>query len=62
VLGLQLSKARQRIRVRRCRVGTIRRARSLRSLRGRVIGQNPRARSLRRRGYPVNLIVGRGGR
>jgi hypothetical protein len=27
-----------------------------------VVGQNPRAGSLRRRGYPVNLIVGRGGR
>jgi beta-lactam-binding protein with PASTA domain len=59
---MQLVRARKRIRARNCRPGTVRRARSSRSLRGLVVGQNPRAGSLRRRGYRVNLIVGRGGR
>jgi len=26
---------------------------------GRVIAQSPRARAVRRRGFPVNLVVGR---
>jgi beta-lactam-binding protein with PASTA domain len=38
-------------------VGRIRRARSTRI--GRVIGQSPRAGAVKRRGYPVKLVVGR---
>jgi beta-lactam-binding protein with PASTA domain len=40
----------------------VRRVRSRRSLRGRVVAQNPRPGAVRRRGFPVNLLVGRGGR
>jgi beta-lactam-binding protein with PASTA domain len=62
VIGLQLGKAKQRIRDRNCTVGKVRRVRSLRSLRGRVVGQKPRGGAERRQGFPVNLLVGRGGR
>jgi beta-lactam-binding protein with PASTA domain len=57
VIGLTLSRARVRIRARHCSVGRIRRARSRRV--GRVIGQSPRPGVVRRRGFPVNLVVGR---
>jgi beta-lactam-binding protein with PASTA domain len=60
VLGLRLGIAKRRIRARHCSVGRVRRARSRHSLRGRVIRQSPRPGSLRRRGFPVNLVVGRG--
>ena len=46
-----------RIRARHCSVGTIRRARSGRV--GRVISQNPRRGTVKRRGFPVKLVVGR---
>jgi beta-lactam-binding protein with PASTA domain len=59
VIGLKLATAKQRIRARNCSVGTVRRVRSRRSLHGRVVGQSPRAGANRRRGYPVNLLVGR---
>jgi beta-lactam-binding protein with PASTA domain len=59
VLGLRLAAAKRKIRARHCSVGRVRRARSRRSLRGRVINQNPRPGSLRRRGFPVKLVVGR---
>lgn len=59
VIGLRLATARARIRARFCTVGRIRRARSRRSMRGRVLGQSPRAGAVRRRGLPVNLVVGR---
>jgi beta-lactam-binding protein with PASTA domain len=59
VLGLRLAAAKRKIRQRHCSVGRVRRARSRRSLRGRVINQNPRPGALRRRGFPVNLVVGR---
>jgi beta-lactam-binding protein with PASTA domain len=59
VIGLKLGVAKQRIRGRRCRVGTVRRVRSRRSLRGRVVGQSPRPGAVRRVGFPVNLRVGR---
>jgi beta-lactam-binding protein with PASTA domain len=62
VIGLQLVRARQRIRARNCSVGRVRRVRSRRALRGYVVGQNPRGGAVRRRGFPVNLLVGRGGR
>jgi len=60
VIGLRLGAARQRIRRANCRVGRVRRVRTRRSLRGRVVGQNPRPGAVRRAGFPVNLRVGRG--
>jgi Subtilase family/PASTA domain len=59
VIGMKLGTAKQRIRARKCSVGRVRRARSKRSLRGKVVGQSPRAGADRRRGFPVNLLVGR---
>jgi uncharacterized delta-60 repeat protein len=56
VIGLRLTRARTRIRRAHCSVGRIRRARSRRV--GRVIAQNPRAGKVRRRGFPVKLVVG----
>jgi beta-lactam-binding protein with PASTA domain len=38
----------------------VRHVRTRRSLRGRVVRQNPRPGAIRRRGFPVNLAVGRG--
>ena len=57
VIGLRLAAARRKIRQRRCTVGRVRRAHSRRV--GRVIRQSPRSGSVKRRGYPVTLIVGR---
>jgi beta-lactam-binding protein with PASTA domain len=57
VIGLRLGQAKRRIRAKHCSVGRIRRAHSSRP--GRVIGQRPRAGAVRRRGFPVNLVVGR---
>jgi beta-lactam-binding protein with PASTA domain len=57
VIGLRLGVARTRIRRAKCSVGRIRRARSRRV--GRVIGQRPRPGTIKRRGYPVALTVGR---
>jgi hypothetical protein len=57
VVGLTLARAKRRIRGTYCAVGRIRRARSRRV--GRVIAQSPRPNVIRRRGYPVNLVVGR---
>jgi beta-lactam-binding protein with PASTA domain len=37
----------------------VRRVRTRRALRGRVVGQTPRPGVTRRRGFPVNLVVGR---
>jgi beta-lactam-binding protein with PASTA domain len=59
---MRLGQAKQRIRARNCSVGRVRHVRSRRSLRGRVVGQNPRGGVDRRRGFPVNLLVGRGRR
>jgi beta-lactam-binding protein with PASTA domain len=59
LIGLRLGVARQRIRRANCRVGTVRRVRTRRSLRGRVVGQSPRPGAVRRVGFPVNLRVGR---
>jgi len=60
VIGLRLGQARQRIRRARCSVGRIRRVRTRRALRGRVIAQSPRPGAVRRVGFPVRLVVGRG--
>ena len=57
VVGLRLASAKTRIRARKCSVGQIRRARSKRV--GRVIGQNPKAGTVKPRNFPVRLVVGR---
>jgi plastocyanin len=57
VIGLKLATAKSRIRRSRGSLGRVRRARSKRV--GRVIGQRPRAGTIKRRGYPVALVVGR---
>jgi serine/threonine-protein kinase len=59
VIGMRLGQARQRIRARNCSVGNVRRVPSSRRLRGRVVGQRPRGGIVRRRGFPVNLLVDR---
>jgi len=57
VIGLQLGRAKTKIRRAHCSVGAIRRARSRRV--GRVIAQSPRPGAVKRRGFPVKLTVGR---
>jgi len=57
VIGLALGRAKTKIRRAHCSVGRIRRARSTRV--GRVIGQSPRPGTVKRRGFPVKLVVGR---
>jgi beta-lactam-binding protein with PASTA domain len=59
VLGLRLGAAKRKIRQRHCSVGRVRRARSRPKLWGRVIGQAPRPGAVRRRGFPVRLVLGR---
>jgi phosphoribosylformylglycinamidine (FGAM) synthase PurS component len=57
VVGLRLSLAQRKIRRANCKVGRVRRKRSARA--GIVLSQKPRARAIRRRGFPVTLVVGR---
>jgi hypothetical protein len=57
VVGMTLLKAKRTIRAMDCSVGRIRRARSRRV--GRVLSQSPRAGTVRKRGFRVNLVVGR---
>jgi hypothetical protein len=60
VVGRLLARARRMILARHCSVGRVRRARSRRALRGRVLRQTPRpGTKLRNRGR-VHLVVGRG--
>jgi len=59
VLGLRLAAAKRRIRAAHCSVGRIRRAHARRSLRGRDINQSPRPGAVKRRNFPVKLVVGR---
>lgn len=59
VLGLRLAAAKPKIRARHCSVGRVRRARARRGLRGRVVRQSPRAGAVKRRNYPVKLVIGR---
>jgi hypothetical protein len=60
VVGRLLARARRMILARHCAVGRVRRARSGRSGRGRVLRQSPRPSTrLRNRGR-VHLVVGRG--
>jgi hypothetical protein len=57
VVGMRLGRARSRIGSAHCSVGTVRRKSSRRV--GRVIGQRPRPGAIKRRGYPIALVVGR---
>jgi hypothetical protein len=57
VVGLRLSLAARKIRRAHCTVGSVRRKRSARA--GIVLSQKPRARAIRRRGFPVTLVIGR---
>ena len=57
VLGLRLAAAKLKIRKRHCSVGAVQRRHSKRV--GRVIGQRPRPGVIKRRGYPIALVVGR---
>jgi beta-lactam-binding protein with PASTA domain len=57
VIGLTLGRARVRIRRAHCSVGRVRRVHSRRV--ARVISQSPRPGAIRRRGFPVRLVVGR---
>jgi hypothetical protein len=57
LIGMRLARAKSRIRRARCSVGRVRRARSRKV--GKVIGQSPRAGSVRPRGHPVRFVVGR---
>jgi PASTA domain len=59
VIGLRLATAKRRIRRAHCSVGRVRRKHSRPRLRGRVVSQSPHRGSVRRRGYPVRLLVGR---
>jgi beta-lactam-binding protein with PASTA domain len=60
VLHLKLAQARVRITNRHCRVGEITRKHSSRANRGRVIQQQPKASSKRRKnGFKVDLTVGK---
>jgi beta-lactam-binding protein with PASTA domain len=56
VVGLKLGQARLKIRRHYCGVGSITRRRSPRV--GRVLRQTPRA-GVKRRNYPIDLVVGR---
>jgi beta-lactam-binding protein with PASTA domain len=58
VIGLRLAVARARIGRANCIVGKVRRVRSRRGV-GKVLGQSPKAGSVRPRGAKVKLTVGR---
>jgi beta-lactam-binding protein with PASTA domain len=57
VLGMRLARAKTRLRRANCSLGHVRRQQSSRG--PVVLSQKPRARAIRRRGYPVSLVVGR---
>jgi hypothetical protein len=57
VIGMKLERARGAIRAMDCSVGRVRAVPSQRF--GRVLRQSPRAGTVRRRNYPVRLVVGR---
>jgi beta-lactam-binding protein with PASTA domain len=59
VIGVRLGTARARIRGALCAVGRVGKAKTRRGLRGRVVAQSPRAGTIRRRGFPVKLVIGR---
>lgn len=62
VIGLRLAAARSTIRRSRCAVGSVRRRRSGRVRRGRVIAQSPRRGAIRPYRAGVKLVVSRGAR
>ena len=59
VVGLKLGLAERKIRRAHCSVGAVRRKRATRARVGLVLAQKPRARAIRRRGFPVTLLVGK---
>jgi hypothetical protein len=59
VTGMTLARAKTRIRRAHCSLGRVRRVRSRRSLRGKVVSQTPRPGTVRPRGFRVTLRVGR---
>jgi beta-lactam-binding protein with PASTA domain len=61
VIHQALAKARAKIRSRHCGVGKITRKASTPAMKGRVLSQQPKGSSKkRRRGFKVNLTVGTG--
>jgi Tol biopolymer transport system component len=59
VIGMRLAVARNRIGRANCMVGRVRRARAAKRRAGKVIGQSPKAGSVRARGTKVALTVAR---
>jgi Tol biopolymer transport system component len=59
VIGMRLATARARIGRANCRVGSVRRVRTKAKKRGKVVSQNPKAGSVKDRGFKVKLVVGR---
>jgi Tol biopolymer transport system component len=59
VIGMRLAVARSRIGRANCRVGSVRRVRTKAKKRGKVVAQNPKAGSVKDRGFQVKLVVGR---
>jgi hypothetical protein len=59
VIGLRLARAKARIRLAHCTVGSLRRVSLGRRFVGRVISQNPRPGVIRVRGFGIRLGVGR---
>jgi beta-lactam-binding protein with PASTA domain len=60
VIGLRLAAARTRIRRAHCRVGRVRARHGVRRRQlGRVVAQQPRARTVLPQGGRVRLVVGR---
>ena len=55
VIGMFLTKAKRTIQEEHCSVGRVRDSKSG----GRVVSQTPRSGVIRKRGFPINLIVGR---
>jgi hypothetical protein len=60
VVGLTLAKARAKLVMRHCRVGSVAKKASSLTKRGKVIGQSPRAGRRLRNGAKVNLTLGKG--
>jgi beta-lactam-binding protein with PASTA domain len=62
VIGRTLVIARAKLIRAHCRVGTVRRVFSTKRKRGRVLAERPLPGTRHRRGFPVNLKVGKGPR
>jgi beta-lactam-binding protein with PASTA domain len=59
VIATKLPSAKRKIKARHCKVGRVRRVRVRSRLVARVVGQSPRAGTVRKRGFRVKLTVGR---